>query len=116
MTVAAASEGWRAVYLGPNLPAAEIAAAAGDNQARAVALSIIYPPDDPLMGHELRQLRKFLGPDVPLLVGGRACGGYAADLDAVGARIIADTAELRAVLESIRSSRLAQSAQRKPRR
>ena len=35
----AAEQGWRVVYLGPSLPAAEIAGIASQNQARAVALN-----------------------------------------------------------------------------
>jgi methanogenic corrinoid protein MtbC1 len=40
MVAAGANDlGWRVVYLGPSLPAGELAAAAAQNQARAVALS-----------------------------------------------------------------------------
>ncbi len=103
-TVTAAAEGWRALYLGANLPAHEIAAAANDNRAKAVALSIVYPPDDPHLGNELKQLRRFLSPEIVLLVGGRAAPNYATDLQEVGAHLIQDTASLRAALERIRSS------------
>lgn len=103
-TVTAAAEGWRAIYLGPNLPAAEIAAAAKDNCAKAVALSIVYPPDDPLLILELRRLRRFLGPGVQVLAGGRSSQAYAEHLEAVGAQIIDNTADLRRVLESIRGN------------
>ena len=44
---AAADIGWRTIYLGPSLPPAEISHAAVQNEVRAVALSIIYPEDDP---------------------------------------------------------------------
>ncbi|HMP84284.1 MAG TPA: MerR family transcriptional regulator, partial [Verrucomicrobiota bacterium] len=43
---AAGDVGWRVVYLGASLPALEIAGAALQNNARAVALSIVYPEDD----------------------------------------------------------------------
>ena len=43
--VAAAFEGWRAAYLGPNLPWEEIARAAELIDARAVLISIIMPPE-----------------------------------------------------------------------
>ncbi len=103
-TVTAAAEGWRALYLGANLPAHEIAAAANENRVRAVALSIVYPPDDPHLGNELRQLRRFLAPEIALLAGGRAARHYTTDLQEVGAHIIDGTVTLRAVLERIRSS------------
>ncbi len=102
VTVTAASAGWRVYYLGPNLPSQEIAAAANENRARAVALSIVYPPDDPHLGAELRQLRRFLSDDVALLAGGRSAHCYSADLQAVGARLIGDTASLRRALEDLR--------------
>ena len=71
----AAEQGWRAIYLGPSLPAAEIAGAAMQNQARVVALSIIYTADDhPNVERELYDLRRFLRKDVAVLVGGRAAG------------------------------------------
>ncbi|MFN7140933.1 MAG: MerR family transcriptional regulator, partial [Limisphaerales bacterium] len=41
VSAAAASVGWRTIYLGPSLPASEIAGAALQNHARAVALSIV---------------------------------------------------------------------------
>ncbi|MFH1998638.1 MAG: MerR family transcriptional regulator, partial [Planctomycetota bacterium] len=43
VATSAFSLGWRALYLGPNLPAEEICSAVGKNHARAVALSIVYP-------------------------------------------------------------------------
>src|SRR5262249_15318193 len=49
----AASEGWHVIYLGPSLPAEEIAAAARQNRATAVALSILYPADDSRLNQEL---------------------------------------------------------------
>ena len=40
---AAANVGWRTVYLGPGLPAQEIAGAVKSCGAIAVALSLVYP-------------------------------------------------------------------------
>lgn len=42
----AANLGWSVTYVGASLPAAEIAGAARQNRARAVALSLVYPEDD----------------------------------------------------------------------
>ena len=99
----AAAEGWYPDYMGPNLPAEEIAAAADHNKARAVALSIVYPADDPNVSAELRRLRRCLSPEVELLVGGRAAAGYKNTLDQIGATLINDLAHLRVELERIRS-------------
>ncbi len=61
----AASGGWQVTYLGPDLPADEIAAAARMKNASAVALSIVYPADDPHLHQELRKLRRLLPAALP---------------------------------------------------
>ena len=100
-----ASDGWHVTYLGPNLPADEIASAVEQSGARAVALSIIYPPDDRHLKEELRRLAKLLSQSsASLLVGGRGASGYAEVLDDIGAVRLADLEELRSQLESLRTS------------
>jgi DNA-binding transcriptional MerR regulator/methylmalonyl-CoA mutase cobalamin-binding subunit len=99
----AAGEGWRATYLGPDLPPEEIAAAATEKGAQAVALSLIYPPDDPRLADDLRRLRRLLGPSTVLLAGGRACPAYGAVLDEIGAVRIPDLPALRRELDRLRS-------------
>jgi len=90
----AASEGWRVTYLGPNLPAEEIAGAALQEQARAVGLSIVYPGDDPHLAGELVKLRRALGPEVAILVGGRAASGYRDVLERIAAAHVETLADL----------------------
>jgi MerR family transcriptional regulator, light-induced transcriptional regulator len=104
-TALAMEQGWRAVYLGPSLPAAEIAGIASQNQARAVALSIVYPDDDPNIERELLELRRFLPKNVTVLVGGRAAGHYRAAIDAIGAVLIEDLAQLQVELAKARAGR-----------
>lgn len=99
----AAGEGWRATYLGPDLPPEEIAAAATEKGAQAVALSLIYPPDDPRLADDLRRLRRLLSPSTALIAGGRACAAYAAVLDEIGAVRVPDLAALRRELDRLRS-------------
>jgi MerR family transcriptional regulator, light-induced transcriptional regulator len=70
----AANEGWRDLYLGPNTPAQEIALAAMACHARAVAVSVVAPGNNPNVVHEFRSLRNVLEERVPLLAGG---GGVA---------------------------------------
>lgn len=101
--VTSALDGWRVTYLGPSLPAEEIAAAAEQREARAVALSIIYPPDDPRLPNELRKLRRLLPQNVTLIVGGAGAAGYADALDEIGARRLTRYGELRDELASLRS-------------
>lgn len=68
--VSASVAGWRVAYLGPDLPAEEIAGAARKRGAQAVALSAVYPADDPELVSELRRLRSQLPPGVTVFVGG----------------------------------------------
>jgi MerR family transcriptional regulator, light-induced transcriptional regulator len=97
--------GWRAVYLGPSLPAAEIAAAASQNHARVAALSIVYPPDDPNVERELHDLLRFLSQNVAILVGGRAAERYLTAIHATGAILVRDLSQLEVELSKIRAAR-----------
>jgi DNA-binding transcriptional MerR regulator/methylmalonyl-CoA mutase cobalamin-binding subunit len=99
----AACEGWQVTYLGPDLPPEEIAAAARQKGARAVALSITYPPDDPVLVDDLRRLRRLLGPHTLLIAGGRACAAYSTVLQEIGARRLEDLAGLRRELHGLRT-------------
>lgn len=99
---AAANLGWHVTYLGPSLPAAEIAGAARQNRARAVALSLVYPEDDPRLEGELTLLRERLPPEVTLLVGGRAMPAYRDVLEKIGASQMNDLAHLCLALDDLR--------------
>lgn len=76
VALTAATDGWRTMYLGPNLPAEEIAAAARSTDARIVALSLVYPPDNSETRNELLRLRRYLPEETALIVGGRAVDSY----------------------------------------
>jgi methanogenic corrinoid protein MtbC1 len=99
---AAANLGWHVTYLGASLPAAEIAGAVRQNRARAVALSLVYPEDDPRLEGELTRLRESLPPEVMLLVGGRAMSAYHDVLAKIGATKVKDLAELCSKLDDLR--------------
>jgi methylmalonyl-CoA mutase cobalamin-binding domain/chain len=103
MVAAAANDmGWRVIYLGTSLPALEIAGAAIHNKARAVALSIVFPGDDPDLPHELETLRKHLAENCPIIVGGRAAGSYAGVLKKINATSTTELRELYQLLEGMR--------------
>jgi len=102
VAVTATSEGWQAMHLGPNTPAPEVAAAALRTGARAVALSIAYPPDDPRVAEEMRRLRRQLPDEVGVLVGGRAAEAYTDTIEAIGADCLHDLAGLRGRLDELR--------------
>lgn len=98
--VAASSEGWNVNYLGPNLPAEEIAGAVNHFGSKAVILSLVYPESDFMVENEIRKLRKHL-PGVPFVVGGRARQSYAQVLKETGAIIVDDLYGLRRALEAL---------------
>ena len=99
---AATFEGWCVTYLGTALPAGEIAAAALHKAARVVALSIVYPPDDARLPEELRKLRRHLGNNRVLLVGGRSAKAYLEVLEEVGAVHLESIARFQAILQKLR--------------
>lgn len=101
--VTAHNLGWTVTYLGPSLPADEIAGAAVQGRVRAVALSIVYPTDDPHLPAELIRLRQFLPAETTILVGGRAAPAYEATLTQIGVVAISDLAELAKALERLRT-------------
>jgi len=100
--VTAASVGYKVIYLGPNLPVEEIAAVTDNLDAKVVALSLVYPNDDPQLKLDLVNLKKMLPEKISLIVGGRAAGGYLDILDEIGAIKVNDTKQLRVELEAIR--------------
>jgi DNA-binding transcriptional MerR regulator/methylmalonyl-CoA mutase cobalamin-binding subunit len=84
-SVIASTAGWRPIYLGPNLPSVEIAAAARQAEASAVLLSLVYPRNDPMVTAEVLRLRHLLPDEVELIVGGEAADSYSRTLQDIGA-------------------------------
>ena len=103
-TATALSEGWRVTYLGPNLPAEDVAATAQSRRARAVAISLVYPADDAHLHAELVRLRRLLPASTALVAGGQASGAYAAALGQADALVATSLAEFRHWLRRLRSS------------
>jgi methylmalonyl-CoA mutase cobalamin-binding domain/chain len=101
VAVTASNFGWRVTYLGPNLTAEEMAGAAIQSQAKAVALSIIYPANDLYVIQELHKLRNYLPDNIHIIVGGRAAFSYRKTLEEINAFLLKDTPSFCAVLDSI---------------
>lgn len=99
---AAANLGWSVTYLGASLPAAEIAGVVRQKGARAVALSLVYPEDDPRMAAELTWLHESLPPDITLIVGGRAMPSYHDVLETIGALQVQDLTQFASILNELR--------------
>jgi DNA-binding transcriptional MerR regulator/methylmalonyl-CoA mutase cobalamin-binding subunit len=95
---AAAAEGWRVTYLGPDLPAGEIATAAVAAGARVVGVSIVRVVEPERVLTELRTVRTRLPVSVPLLAGGAGAVALAPALDGSGIHVVGDLSDLRAAL------------------
>ena len=90
VAMTAADRGWQPIYCGPNLPAEEIASGVKQSAARGVAISITHLLDQQPLGEELRKLRRFIGRELALFVGGRAVGDHLQILSEINARHISE--------------------------
>lgn len=102
VAAAAAQEGWRVVYLGANLPAADITNAARQVRARAVALSLVAARGNDVVA-ELRGTAHGLAEGTSLILGGRTAEHVAREARASGVRVLSDITALRRALRAIRS-------------
>lgn len=101
---AAASEGWKVVYLGPDLPGADIAAAAVATRARAVGLSVVYVDRPERVAAEVRAAREGIPASVPLLVGGSGARAVASALGDLEVLWVSDLDSLRSSLRRWKQS------------
>ncbi|MEI7996775.1 MAG: MerR family transcriptional regulator, partial [Methylococcaceae bacterium] len=97
-------KGWQVTYLGANLPAEEIAAGVKYTDACALTISISFATDDHIVPKELRRLKKLIGNDVALIVGGRAAGHYEAVLNEVGVVNIKSYQHFKEILDELAAS------------
>jgi DNA-binding transcriptional MerR regulator/methylmalonyl-CoA mutase cobalamin-binding subunit len=102
--VQAALEGWRPVYLGPSLPAEEIAGSVQQTGATAIALSVVFPADDPRLPGEMARLRRLVGDQIPIIIGGAAAPAYQSALLGAGIILVEDMVGLRKQLAELRSA------------
>jgi len=96
--VTARDHGWEPVFLGPDLPAEEIAAACSILDPQMVALSITCRTEDAFLQDELRHLATLLPGRCPLVVGGRAGERYRPDIEAAGGSLCSTTDEFMSLL------------------
>jgi methanogenic corrinoid protein MtbC1 len=99
ISVLAHDHGWEAVYLGPDLPSEEIAAARTRLDARLIALSITCRINDATLMDELRNLSDFVDGRCPIIVGGQASQRYRAAIEASGAKLCTATEDFVALLK-----------------
>ena len=98
--------GWQVTYLGANLPAEEIAAGVKFTNACALTLSISFATDDHIVPKELRRLKKLIGNDVALIVGGRAAGHFQAVLNEIGVVNIQSYVHFRQILDELAANNI----------
>lgn len=84
----AAADGWNVLYLGADLPAADIADAARESGASAVALSIVYAEERGRLLDEIGRIRQELPREVRLMVGGAGARAMATALRAIGVEVV----------------------------
>ncbi|MBT8488655.1 MAG: MerR family transcriptional regulator [Gemmatimonadetes bacterium] len=82
--VIAAYEGWRIRFLGPDLPADDIARAAKKLNAKMVALSAVHPRLDARGVQEVLEIRNLLPPSVKVVIGGAGAAPHGDDWDRAG--------------------------------
>lgn len=100
--VIASADGWNVIYMGPNLPGEEIAAAIDKIHPKVVALSIVYPSDDFTLDREMIKLKSLLNNGSVIIAGGRSAMSYEQALNDMNAKIILDIDEFRNELETLR--------------
>jgi DNA-binding transcriptional MerR regulator/methylmalonyl-CoA mutase cobalamin-binding subunit len=106
VAAAAATQGWRVIYLGTELPAADIADVARSTGASGIAISLVFPTDDPGIAEQFVELRAAVGPTMPILAGGRAAPSYGEAVESVGGRLIASLEDLYASLAVMEQERV----------
>jgi DNA-binding transcriptional MerR regulator len=97
----ASNLGWYETYLGASLPASEVAGVAVSSNARAVALSIVFPANDPAVSSELSALSAHLPSSCKLILGGRAAESYDGIIGTIGAIRVADLDQFCRILDSL---------------
>ena len=102
--------GWQVTYLGANLAAEEIAAGVKYTNACALTLSLSFASDDHVVAKELRRLKKLVGNNVAIIVGGRAAGHYQGVLNEVGVLNIQGYAHFRQILNELAAKNLEQES------
>jgi len=100
VAVTSSALGWQTIYLGPNLPAEEIVAAAELKECEMVSLSIVYPPADKDMSEELKKLRRLLPANIEIIAGGRAVRTYDKVLQEINATVINTLSDFRKYLQN----------------
>jgi DNA-binding transcriptional MerR regulator len=94
VAVISQDHGWEPVFLGPNLPSEDIAAASATLTPQLIALSVTCRVNDAFMQNELSHLSDLLENGCPLIFGGQASESYRRDLETIGGHVCATPEDL----------------------
>lgn len=94
----AALDGWTIIYLGVDVPAAEIVAAALTSRADAVALSIVHTENPAAIIREVHAVRASLPDTISIITGGEAAVRMTKSLKLTGIVVCDSVAGMRRVL------------------
>lgn len=89
VTIRLALRGWQVVYLGVDAPSAHVVETVQAVKPALVAASLVLERDADIVVGWVQHIRDAVGPDLPILIGGRASGGLDASL-LVGRTAVAD--------------------------
>jgi methanogenic corrinoid protein MtbC1 len=91
VALTAQEHGWKAVFLGYDLPAEEIAAASAILAPQLIALSITCRVNDGFMNHELNRLWELIDVRCPCVIGGKSSHLYRRQIEALGGFVCTTT-------------------------
>jgi DNA-binding transcriptional MerR regulator/methylmalonyl-CoA mutase cobalamin-binding subunit len=101
--VSGAAEGWKGIFLGPDLPADELVSAAVRLEAEVLTLSCVDPRTAQALPSEIATVRERLPADVHLVIGGPLAVSNEALLKREGVEVLESFEELREKLRQMGS-------------
>jgi methylmalonyl-CoA mutase cobalamin-binding subunit len=104
VAAAAAADGWRVTYVGPRVPADDVADTLEHLDAHVLILSLAAPPGDREIPRELRRLRALLPAHVELLVVGATPDVHRSSIVGTGATPLVGLGALRERLRDLRGA------------
>ena len=103
------SAGWNPIYLGTDLDSDNIVEAFKDSKASAILLSILYPLNDEMIPYELIQIRKGIGVEYEIIIGGKRSTLYLDTYEEIGATFVNDLFSLPNVVSDSKNKLLENS-------
>lgn len=97
----AAGQGWDPLYLGPNVPMADLAVAVRAAKPELVGMSLVVRRESAELRSLLEEAKAAIGGRCPLLVGGRALFGFEEVVRGAGCYVLPRSGQLADVLPSL---------------